>query len=139
MPAPVLQDFTGDWTLSREIEDFAQDRRGRMTGTARFMPERGGLRCREAGTLAFDGLPPMATERETIWQASDDGIEVAFADGRPFHSFRPGDLSPAARHDCAPDLYLVTYDFARWPDWRAEWRVTGPRKDYRMTTRYTRA
>ncbi len=139
MSAPVLQGFIGDWTLSREIEDFAQDRRGRMTGSALFTPEDGGLRCRETGTLAFDGLPPMATERETLWQASGGWIAVAFADGRPFHRFRPADAAPAARHDCAPDLYLVTYDFARWPDWRAEWRVTGPRKDYRMTTAYTRA
>jgi len=32
----------------------------------------------------------------------------------------------------------VTYDFRKYPQWRAEWRVEGPKKDYRMVTTYRR-
>jgi hypothetical protein len=30
----------------------------------------------------------------------------------------------------------VRYDFRDWPRWQAEWRVTGPRKDYGIVTRF---
>jgi hypothetical protein len=61
---------------------------------------------------------------------------VLFADGRPFHAFDPGAARPEAAHDCPPDLYRVRYDFSDWPDWQAAWEVRGPRKDYRMVSRY---
>jgi hypothetical protein len=61
---------------------------------------------------------------------------VLFADGRFFHRFDAEDPAPAAAHDCPPDLYRVRYDFRPWPRWQAEWRVTGPRKDYAMVSRY---
>ena len=61
---------------------------------------------------------------------------VDYADGRPFHEFDPA--RPRAAHWCDPDDYRVRYDFTRWPLWRAEWEVRGPRKDYLMMTDYRR-
>ena len=135
-----LEAFAGDWRIERSIEDVRAGRRGRFTGTARFAPLPEGLAYHEAGTLAFDGSPPMAAERRYLWRDAGAGtIEVLFDDGRFFHGFDADELAPGARHDCPPDLYRVRYDFRHWPHWQAEWRVSGPRKDYGMVSTYLRA
>lgn len=136
---PGLADFEGAWRLEREIDDRLAGRQGRLTGKARFETDGRGLVYREAGELAFPGQPPLSARQTYLWRADGEGIAVLFGDGRAFHRFDPGETGPSARHDCAPDLYRVTYDFAGWPDWTAVWRVTGPRKDYRMLSRYRRA
>lgn len=132
---PQLNDFTGHWTLSRQILQ-ANGPEGRFTGQAVFTPEGTGLRYHEAGQLVLAGEAAMRAERDYLWQAEGGQIVVRFEDGRDFHRFDPS-LAEAA-HWCDPDDYRVRYDFARWPDWSSEWRVTGPRKDYVMISRYTR-
>ena len=79
----------------------------------------------------------MEARRVYLWRDAEPGaVAVTFDDGRPFHQF---DLTGGeARHACPPDTYRVRYDFSEWPVWTARWRVTGPRKDYLMTSRYRR-
>ena len=79
----------------------------------------------------------MQAERRDLWRQDGSRIVVDFADGRPFHDFRPD--SPEASHRCDPDSYAVRYDFRAWPIWCSTWRVTGPRKDYDMVSTYTRS
>jgi len=136
-----LEAFEGEWAVDRTIEDVRAGRQGRFTGKAAFRPvAAGALGYREEGTLAFEGAPAMAASREYQWRDAGGGIiEVRFADGRFFHRFLPEEPAPTDVHHCDPDVYRVRYDFARWPLWRAEWRVTGPRKDYSMVSRYRRA
>jgi Family of unknown function (DUF6314) len=135
-----LQAFAGDWQVERDIEDAHAGRHGRFTGRASFTPSPDGLRYREEGRLALDGAPAMAATRDYLWRDGGAGtIEVLFADGRPFHRFLPDEPDPAAEHACPPDTYRVRYDFRQWPRWRAEWRVTGPRKDLRLVSRFRRA
>ena len=79
----------------------------------------------------------MQATRRYLWRAGGAGaIDVLFEDGRFFHSFDPDAPTPAAPHDCPPDTYRVRYDFTGWPEWQAEWRVTGPDKDYTMLSRF---
>ena len=79
----------------------------------------------------------MQATRRYLWRDGGAGtIDVLFEDGRFFHRFDAEDPAPGASHDCAPDSYRVRYDFRAWPRWQAEWRVTGPRKDYAMVSRY---
>ena len=101
------------------------------------MPEAGGYAYAEEGTLIQPDAPPMTAKRAYCWRLVDGRVAVAFPDGRPFHAF---DLTPVAEafHLCDPDTYRVAYDFRDWPVWRADWRVTGPRKDYRMVSVYRR-
>ena len=135
-----VDSFAGDWRLERTIEDVKAGRTGRLTGEARFEPVADGLAYREAGTLAFPGTPPMRAERRYLWRDGGAGtIEVFFADGRFFHRFDAEDHVPGATHACDPDAYRVRYDFRAWPRWLAEWRVTGPRKDYAMVSSYSPA
>ncbi|MAQ85174.1 MAG: trigger factor [Maritimibacter sp.] len=133
---PRLRDFRGVWRLSREIGDRYGGQALRFEGTARFSGGDDRLTLLESGQMLVPGQPPMRAERTYHWHADGDGIAVFFEDGRPFLRIVPG-LQPAADHDCPPDLYAVRYDFRDWPDWSAEWKVYGPRKDYVMTSWYS--
>lgn len=128
-------DFCGEWRLSRGIASEVAGQSGQFDGRAWFTPHEDGLLYREAGTLVVGGHA-MEAERRYLWRKAGAQIVVLFEDGRPFHSFTPAQV--AASHFCDPDTYNVTYDFARWPQWSSRWRVSGPRKDYVMTTQYRR-
>ena len=133
-----LGDFQGDWKLRRRIQDHLTGARSKLEGRSTFTPENGGLKCLETGMLALQGQKPMQANRTYFWREMGGEIEVQFEGGDPFHQFQPLVASVTASHFCAPDQYDVTYDFSGWPNWSAEWRVTGPRKDYVMTSHFTR-
>ena len=137
-PHDIL-DFLGDWTLKRVINDRGAEKSGHLTGLAVFKKADGGLRYTESGTLSYDGAPPLVASRTYIWaRAAEGGVLVRFEDGSEFHSFSLARTMPEAQHFCDPDMYYVTYDFGKWPKWQSEWRVVGPRKNYRMTSDYRR-
>ncbi|MDT8344243.1 MAG: DUF6314 family protein [Thermohalobaculum sp.] len=93
------------------------------------------LTCTESGVLRFDGQD-FAAGRVTIWHFEPgDAVRVMHDDGRAFHAFSPG--RPQTVHLCGDDRYEVAYAFAS-DDWHSHWRVSGPAKDYEMTTRYVR-
>ncbi|HEY0276203.1 MAG TPA: DUF6314 family protein [Paenirhodobacter sp.] len=129
-----LMDFEGEWGLGRRI--FQASGAGHFTGRAVLRAEAAGLRYHEEGLLYLPGAAPMRAERDYLWRRAGGRIAVLFPDGRPFHDFIPGTACEAA-HWCDPDDYRVSYAFNLWPEWRAEWHVRGPRKDYRMVSRYT--
>lgn len=131
---PELADFEGVWRIARRIV-AAGGAGARFFGQAEFSADMSGLVCAETGELRVEGRPPIMADRRYLWRrGAAGGIEVLFADGRPFHRFDPAAGTPCARHDCAPDVYVVRYDFRRWPVWSSRWRVRGPRKDYAMVT-----
>ncbi len=133
-----LQDFEGLWQINRKIEDRMLPGVGLLAGEAWFLRQGDGLHYVERGQLRFANQPPLETRQSYVWRAEGSRIAVSFADGRPFHRFEP-DWRCAAAHWCDPDQYDVGYDFSGWPDWSATWVVRGPRKDYTMRTRHTRA
>lgn len=143
-----LADFEGRWALTRRIDDARANARGRFEGEARFTAAPGGLAYVEEGRLRLGTAPPMTATRRYFWRAvpgvvrgegaTGGVIEIDFADGSFFHAFPTDAARPEAEHACAPDHYRVRYDFTAWPAWRAEWRVLGPRKDYRMVSDYRR-
>lgn len=131
-----LRDFAGSWLLRRVIADARAGAEGRMEGQAIFRADRDGLVCDEEGQLSYGGGAALVATRRYLWRSpARRWIAVSFADGRPFHGFALG-ASAEAVHICGPDRYEVCYDFTRWPDWRAVWRVAGPRKDYVSVTDY---
>lgn len=135
----TLDAFVGPWRISRRIEDH---RAGQiLTGAGRvvFHPDgQGGLIHDEEVTLDLPGQGPITGTRRYLWQAERAGVQVLFADGKPFHRIAFGQATSADKHFCAPDQYDGAYDFAHWPVWEARWTVSGPRKDYRMLTRFQR-
>ncbi len=130
--------FAGHWRIERRIDDLRAGAEGRLSGEAWFRPVPGGLDYAETGILTLGTAPPMTASRAYRWrEGAGEMIEVRFQDGRFFHRFQADDPTPAAEHSCDPDRYAVRYDFRRWPEWRTEWRVVGPRKDYAMVTDYS--
>ena len=139
-PAAIrLTGFAGRWALARRIDDRLAGRSGTFTGSATFTPDAEGLTYDETGSLTLGDAPPLTATRRYLWRQDGPRITVLFADGRAFHSFDPASTTAEAGHWCDPDTYHVTYDFAGWPDWTATWDVAGPRKDYRMVSRYCRS
>lgn len=135
---PGLDDFEGDWRVTREIVHTGGPD-ARFAGVARFLPDGAGLSYREEGELVIAGQVPVRAERRYLWRPGVAGaIEVLFDDGRAFHRIDPATGASCDRHRCEQDVYDVAYDFGTWPEWSSCWRVTGPRKDYEMQSRYRR-
>ena len=133
-----LAPFRGRWDIRRDIFDLDSNWTGRFTGFGLFEPTATGLAYAEEGELRFAGLPPFRATRGYHYRPDGTEVVVEFEDGRFFHRFDPAHSGTQATHWCDPDTYDVRYVFD-WPDrWRAEWRVEGPRKDYRMVTNYSR-
>jgi len=132
----------GAWHLERDLEDRRAATRGRLAGRAVFAPEGAvpgaALRYREAGELAFAGHRG-AFYRVYLYRFPRPGrAEVAFDDGRPFHDLDLTRGAWAAVHRCGDDLYEGRFAATGADAWRAVWRVTGPRKDLVLTSRYRR-
>jgi hypothetical protein len=127
-----LSDFEGRWRLSRRIVQDAGTE-ARFEGQAVWSPDAECLIYRETGTLTVTGQPPMQAERRYRWHPD---LCVHFDDGRFFH--RVPAQGGETDHWCDPDSYHVRYDFSAWPDFEVIWLVSGPRKSYRMFSRYAR-
>lgn len=127
--------LVGTWTFSRDIDD-------RLTGTHNTVEGRTELtvvtddeiRWHETGTLHLNGqeLPVSRTlrivRREGSWM-------VTFDDGREFHPWSPGN---EVEHPCGADLYIGRIDLEpAVRTWNVRWDVSGPAKNYTMTTTLT--
>ncbi|WP_223428601.1 DUF6314 family protein [Tateyamaria pelophila] len=127
----VLRDFEGTWQIARDIRPEVGPP-ARFEGQGVWTPQANGLAYLERGFLTLEGVAPMQAERRYYWQHD---LSVFFEDGRFFHQV------PAAggqtEHWCDPDQYKVTYDFSDWPGFEVSWDVRGPRKAYRMNSRFT--
>ncbi|WP_108815922.1 DUF6314 family protein [Loktanella sp. Alg231-35] len=132
------EDFLGRWRIFREITDFRILGSGTLEGEATFTANADGLHYHEQGALCFAGGAPVLAERSYLWSFGKNTVDVAYADGAPFHSFELTGGPEACLHICGADTYRGTYSFVRFPDWQVTWSVEGPRKRYRSVTRYTR-
>lgn len=125
-----LKDFEGAWRFTRAVVE-AGGRVVQVTGRAVWQADGAGLRYTETGEMRLPGHAPMRVERSHHWDAD---LGVFFDGGAFFHHVPPE--GGATAHWCDPDQYDGVYDFSAWPEFSVTWRVRGPRKDYRMTTRY---
>jgi hypothetical protein len=135
----MLLRFAGAWALNRRIEPD-----GSLTGTASFLPLPDGcFDYREEGELRL-GNGTFRAERCYLFEPRNDGFAVYFA-GEPRRLFHEivlhddgGALVGEATHLCGADTYVSTYHFGA-DSFTITHRVTGSRKNYTMTTLYTRA
>ncbi|MGG7565736.1 DUF6314 family protein [Rhodovulum sp. DZ06] len=131
----------GRWRLTRRIEDFHAAQEGAFHGEAELRHEPGApdrLAWEEEGLLRL-GKAEARGRRAYLWRLQPpDVVEISHADGRFFHLLRVKGDGDAVSHDCPPDLYKGEYRFETPDRWTLEWRVTGPRKDYRMLTVHER-
>lgn len=131
--------FLGHWDVERHVHDLASAWTGRFDGRASFAPvPGGGLAYAETGLLRLGGLRMHAAQRYRFLFPAPDRVEVRFETGAPFHAFDPRAHPARADYACGGDLYEVSYFLSLPEAWRSEWRVEGPRKNYRLVTRYAR-
>jgi hypothetical protein len=131
-----LTDFVGAWHLSRTIEQSNGDKFS-FDGQATFVWRETDLLYHESGQMMAPNGQALLAERGYIWQQTSAGkFDVLFEDNRFFHTF--GADEPYAEHLCGDDHYVVNYRFNQWPAWESSWQVKGPRKDYKMNSRYYR-
>jgi hypothetical protein len=144
LPGGTVGYLAGDWDVVREIADHRAGQAGEFRGRASFrlVPDSPGcnvLDFAEQGELRFGGHRGPASRSLRYHGRDDGGADVRFADGRAFFRLDLRFESCRAVHACRADRYTVTVTWLS-PDCFTEiWRVTGPDKDYDMTTVYTRA
>lgn len=132
------EELIGVWRFRRDIDDRRAAAQLRAHGTAEFSPQPDGrIRWFESGRLSWGGgasaftrtlylVPPDRATRGGSWM-------VTFEDGRRFHPWVEGDV----RHLCGRDTYRGDIDAGRnCSAWSLVWTVSGPAKDYTMTTTY---
>lgn len=136
-----LGDLEGRWHVTREIMDHRANLAGQFKGEAIWSSPteeliQNELTQTETGMLTYGAAPPMQATRRYLWRAQDPDLVVLFEDGRQFHTVPAAGVE--AVHDCPPDTYRVRYWFESRDAFTTRWDVTGPRKDARLTTRFTR-
>lgn len=128
-PAPTA--LLGAWTFTRVIDDHLAGDEKRVVGRCEIAEaDRGRIRWSEEGTLYSSGME-LPVSRTSYIEPRGDGWFVTFEDGRDFHPWSPGE---AVVHPCGADLYAGQIDVPGPDGFTVRWRVTGPSKDYTMTT-----
>jgi hypothetical protein len=136
--APDLTDpatLLGAWSLARLIDDRQAGVESRVDGRLLLTEvEPGRIQWEESGQ--WHQPTGDVDVRRALWLERVEGESwwVRFEDGTDFHPWSPGE---AVTHPCSPDTYVGLVDGAG-DTWAIRWDVTGPSKDYTMTTELTR-
>ncbi len=120
----------GSWHLARLVEDRLAGAESRVEGRLELGTVAPGcLRWQETGR--WHQASGEVDVRRGLWIVEESGAWwVRFEDGRDFHPWVPGD---EVVHPCGADTYrgMVSGTPSRWS---VRWEVSGPGKDYTMTT-----
>lgn len=134
----IGQFLLGAWRLTRLGWDGVTARSMRLRGTARVSNCAAGLLLEERGILTVGAHVGEATRRTLFHIVGDSVATACFEDGRPFHRLDLATGMAPVRHDCPPDRYEGRYRVLTPACWLLSWRVTGPRKNQVITSRFTR-
>ncbi len=126
-----LEDFCQQWTINRRIS-VSNKLYGIFAGSVTFSHRYDETRQYfESGTLHLFNAARLAASRIYIW---DHNLRVSFVDGRFFHQiFADG---REIQYECGLDRYRGRYNFDAWPIWEVTWTVSGPQKNYQLSTVY---
>jgi hypothetical protein len=150
LAAGTLGYLAGDWDVVREIADHRGGVAGSFRGRASFRPrpesaaadpgtlDRRVLELTEQGQLRFGAHHGPAGRRLLYYGCSDGGADVRFADGREFYHLDLRTGGCQAVHLCRADRYAVTVTRLTADSFTEVWQVTGPAKNYDLTSVYTR-
>ncbi|MCW2761102.1 MAG: hypothetical protein JWR85_1303 [Marmoricola sp.] len=138
-PGPSLRDprsLLGTWQLARTIEDRLVGEQSLVDGTLELTEVSADrIRWREQGH--WHRAAGDVEVHRSLWLARDDPAGewwVRFEDERDFHPWTPGD--PVV-HPCGADTYSGVVRGTP-QQWTVLWDVTGPGKDYLMSTELSR-
>lgn len=125
-----LIDFLiGNWKISRKITQ-ANGEQIEAEGNASFTKMSDGLKYTDNIKLASN----IDSFQEYFYKLEDRKLRVNFVDGSLFYELGSDGYTS---HRCKEDIYNVEYIF--YPDsFSLTYFVSGPEKDYNMTTKYKR-
>ena len=112
---------------------------GTAEGEAHFAPSGQSLVYEEHGTVSF-GAHHGPAEQQSVFEfpSGPSRATVKFRDGRIFHELDLSQGQAAVSHVCEPDFYEGVFVAMNADAWQSTWDVTGPRKDQKIVTLYTR-
>ncbi|MCY4151128.1 MAG: DUF6314 family protein [Aestuariivita sp.] len=126
-----LPDFCRQWTINRRIL-MSNKPYGTFIGSVTFSPLNDETqRYLESGTLHVPTTSSLAANRIYVW---DRNLRIFFEDGCFFHQILTD--GEEIRYECGSDRYRGRYNFDAWPIWEVTWSVTGPRKNYQLSSLY---
>jgi hypothetical protein len=143
--------LAGEWDVVREIADHRSGIAGSFRGRASFRPrpessapdsgcpDGGVLELTEEGQLRFGAHHGPAGRSLLYYGCSDGSADVRFSDGREFYHLDLRTGGCHAVHPCRADRYAVTVTWLTADSFTEVWQVTGPEKDYDLTSVYTRS
>jgi hypothetical protein len=125
----------GAWAFDRTIDDRHGAESSTVDGTSELaLQDDGRIRWSERGTL-HRATGDVPVSRVLFIEPHGDLWWVTFDDGRDFHPWTTGE---EVVHPCVADTYVGRIEADGSDRWTVEWRVSGPAKDYTMTTVLTR-
>ncbi|MEO7054717.1 MAG: DUF6314 family protein [Rhizomicrobium sp.] len=130
--------LSGQWRIARRIDDRRLGIVGRLTGRVTFTPSPGGLIQDEDGDLAFGAYRGPARRRYQLVMDHSSAGEIRHADGSLFHALDLTSGRAEILHRCGDDMYRGRYRVLRDDRFAVTWHVTGPRKNYRLSTIHAR-
>jgi hypothetical protein len=130
--------LSGRWRIARRIGDARLGIVGRLTGYATFTPSPDGLIHDENGDLNFGDYRGPVTRRYHLMIDRPSAGEVLHVDGRLFHRLDLAAGRDEILHQCGHDEYRGRYRVMDKDRFAVTWHVTGPRKQYRLSTVHTR-
>lgn len=130
--------LVGRWDFSRTIDDRLTGTQSTVVGHTDLVAESAErVRWHEEGILYTDDRE-LEVFRNLYVVLQDGSWNVTFEDGRYFHPWVPGEN---VEHPCGADMYVGRIsavesgsDARAVARWTVQWKVSGPRKDYTMTT-----
>lgn len=142
----LFESLEGTWKLQRELGE-----QGNMQGIACFQPcGEGVLHYQEQGKATFNSNS-FSSCREYAYVCKQGAIAVHFWDQKHrqpagllhklhFHDAKAGiqALMAAGTHECANDLYKAHYLFINPQQFQLTYQVQGPRKDYTLTSYFSK-
>ena len=138
-----------EWTVSKDLVyergGISTTFEGTATLTAYDDGARAGVLCSEAGSLQLPS-GDVESRSHTLFCYDGQRLELRFVDDPSVAASRPfadsstwsGGTCTSLVHPCGPDVYTGTVAFASPDRWRQEWRVTGPRKQGVIVSKFTR-
>ena len=141
----VFQFLQGRWSVHRQFEGSYC---GAFQGDANFVPEIGGAptyRYTEQGKLTDGAEQRFDAKQSYRYRLSGGKVEVLKREDAEWIVMHQLDFRDDGRiataghtHLCGQDHYTAVYRVDLSGSWEVSYRVTGPKKEYRICTKYSR-
>jgi hypothetical protein len=144
--ADPLDFLMGKWSITRSIYDHLSGTSGLFEGSVVYTEREPGddselerrVSYEESGELRFGTHTGEARRHLEYVRRSGTGLEVLFADGRPFIHLDLGTGAWQAIHPCRDDHHEIVITVPSRDQIRELWRVRGPETDYEASALLTR-